>query len=88
METILLPLIAVLAGVVSFSSPCCLPLIPGYLSYVSALPLSQLGERDAVISARLGSRSRHDQELERFRESLISISARKMCDLHRPESLE
>src|SRR5438552_3737117 len=47
MDTVLLPLIAVLAGVISFSSPCCLPLIPGYLSYVSALPVSQLGDRDA-----------------------------------------
>jgi cytochrome c-type biogenesis protein len=27
--------IAVLAGVVSFASPCCLPLLPGYLAYVS-----------------------------------------------------
>ena len=30
------------AGVVSFSSPCCLPLLPGYLSSVSALPVSEL----------------------------------------------
>jgi len=44
---LLLPLAAVLAGIVSFSSPCCLPLIPGYLSYVSALPVSDLGRRDA-----------------------------------------
>lgn len=43
----LLPFAAVLAGFVSFSSPCCLPLIPGYLSYVSALPVSDLGRRDA-----------------------------------------
>lgn len=27
--------IAVLAGLVSFASPCCLPLVPGYLAYVS-----------------------------------------------------
>src|SRR6266508_1152413 len=27
--------LAVLAGVISFSSPCCLPLMPGYVSYVS-----------------------------------------------------
>ncbi len=27
--------IAVLAGLVSFLSPCCLPLLPGYLAYVS-----------------------------------------------------
>lgn len=45
--TFLLPLAAVVAGMVSFSSPCCLPLIPGYLSYVSALPVSELGRADA-----------------------------------------
>ena len=42
-----LPLAAVVAGFVSFSSPCCLPLIPGYLSYVSALPVADLGRSDA-----------------------------------------
>lgn len=42
-----LPLFAVVAGLISFSSPCCLPLLPGYLSYVSALPVSQLGDRQA-----------------------------------------
>lgn len=29
--------LAFVAGVISFSSPCCLPLIPGYLSHVSGL---------------------------------------------------
>ena len=56
METVLLPLVAVAAGVVSFTSPCCLPLIPGYLSYMSALPVSQLGQveaRAATLSAAL-----------------------------------
>src|SRR5258708_38824796 len=47
MATLLLPLGAVVAGIISFSSPCCLPLIPGYLSYVAALPVSELGERQA-----------------------------------------
>jgi cytochrome c-type biogenesis protein len=42
-----LPLVALVAGVISFSSPCCLPLIPGYLSYVSALPVADLGRREA-----------------------------------------
>lgn len=42
-----MPLVALVAGMISFSSPCCLPLIPGYLSYVSGLPVSGLGERDA-----------------------------------------
>ena len=47
MSGALLPLTAVVAGVLSFSSPCCLPLVPGYLSYVSALPVGGLGERSA-----------------------------------------
>jgi cytochrome c-type biogenesis protein len=47
LETLALPLLAVVAGILSFSSPCCLPLLPGYLSYVSALPVSELGERQA-----------------------------------------
>ena len=47
MTSLLLPPLAVLAGAVSFSSPCCLPLIPGYLSYISGLPIAGLGEREA-----------------------------------------
>jgi cytochrome c-type biogenesis protein len=43
----LLPLFAVVAGVISFSSPCCLPLLPGYVSYISALPTSTLGTKEA-----------------------------------------
>lgn len=41
-----LPL-AVLAGALSFSSPCCLPLIPSYLAYISGLPVSDLGRQEA-----------------------------------------
>ena len=47
MEALTLPLAALVAGIVSFSSPCCLPLLPGYLSYMSALPVADLAERDA-----------------------------------------
>jgi len=32
---------------ISFSSPCCLPLLPGYVAYISALPTSSLGTREA-----------------------------------------
>ena len=46
-EALTLPLLAFVAGFVSFSSPCCLPLIPGYLSYVSALPVAELGQAAA-----------------------------------------
>lgn len=51
MEVVTLPLLAVVAGLVSFSSPCCLPLIPGYLSSMSTLPVAELGDRQprAVI---------------------------------------
>jgi len=47
LEVVTFPLLAVTAGVLSFTSPCCLPLVPGYLSYVSALPVSELGGRQA-----------------------------------------
>lgn len=41
------PLFAMVAGVISFSSPCCIPLLPGYVSYISALRPSALGTREA-----------------------------------------
>ncbi|MCZ7531277.1 MAG: cytochrome c biogenesis protein CcdA [Acidimicrobiia bacterium] len=47
MEYVALPVIAIVAGMVSFSSPCALPLVPSYLSYVSALPVSELGRAEA-----------------------------------------
>ena len=37
-------LIAALAGLVSFLSPCVLPLAPGYLSYVTGLTGAELGD--------------------------------------------
>src|SRR6478609_4114149 len=36
---------AFLAGLLSFLSPCVLPLVPGYLSTVSAVEAGRLGER-------------------------------------------
>lgn len=47
MDLLVLPFLAVAAGVISFTSPCCLPLIPSYLSYVTALPVGELGTREA-----------------------------------------
>ncbi|MGQ0744391.1 MAG: cytochrome c biogenesis CcdA family protein [Acidimicrobiales bacterium] len=46
-EVVTMPLLAVAAGLVSFSSPCCLPLVPGYLSFMSALPVADLGAPQA-----------------------------------------
>ena len=37
--------VAFVAGVLSFLSPCVLPLIPSYLSFITGLSLDQLGER-------------------------------------------
>jgi cytochrome c-type biogenesis protein len=37
--------LAVLAGVVSFVSPCVLPLVPGYLSYVTGMTGADLAEQ-------------------------------------------
>jgi len=37
--------IAFLAGLISFLSPCVLPLIPGYISYISGTTLEKLAER-------------------------------------------
>ena len=42
--------VAAAAGAVTFLSPCCLPLVPGYLSYVTGMT----GARDRK-STRLNS---------------------------------
>ncbi|MEU9162800.1 cytochrome c biogenesis protein CcdA [Streptomyces sp. NPDC048424] len=44
--------VAFVAGLVSFLSPCVLPLVPGYLSYVTSLSVADLAD------ARGGRRSR------------------------------
>jgi cytochrome c-type biogenesis protein len=41
--------VAAAAGAVTFLSPCCLPLVPGYLSYVTGM--SGAGTQSASISA-------------------------------------
>ena len=33
------------AGLISFLSPCVLPLVPGYVSFISGVSLTELGER-------------------------------------------
>ena len=37
--------VAFLAGLISFLSPCVLPLIPGYISYISGTPLDKIKEK-------------------------------------------
>lgn len=43
-----LPLLAITAGVLSFTSPCALPLIPSFVSYVSGLRISELGRAETT----------------------------------------
>jgi cytochrome c-type biogenesis protein len=43
-ESVALP-IAFLAGVLSFLSPCVLPLVPSYVSFITGLSMEELGER-------------------------------------------
>lgn len=43
--------LALVAGVVSFTSPCCLPLMPGYVSYVSGVAGS--GSEIVAVRARV-----------------------------------
>ncbi len=48
--------LALVAGVLSFSSPCCLPLMPGYVSYVSGVAGSTTGAvavKTRVVGAAL-----------------------------------
>lgn len=49
---------ALLAGVLSFSSPCCLPLMPGYIAFISSVgeqqtPVDKPTRRRAVLAALL-----------------------------------
>ena len=47
--------LALLAGVISFSSPCCLPLMPGYVSYVSGTAGGVVNEGVALRSRMLAT---------------------------------
>ena len=40
--------IAFLAGIVSFLSPCVLPLIPGYISYISGMTLNKIIDKKKI----------------------------------------
>lgn len=60
-------LIAAVAGAVSFFSPCCLPLVPGYLSYVAGLSGGETrtaersvppGDEPTAVAAAVGGTAR------------------------------
>lgn len=44
-----LPIAAFAAGLISFLSPCVLPLVPGYISLVSGAGIEQLKQRDGKL---------------------------------------
>lgn len=41
---------AFLAGIISFLSPCILPLVPGYISFISGLSLAELSANSNIIT--------------------------------------
>jgi cytochrome c-type biogenesis protein len=47
--------VAVAAGAISFASPCVLPLVPGYLSYVTGMSAVDAQDRARVSAAADGS---------------------------------
>lgn len=48
--------VVVLAGAVSFFSPCVLPLVPGYLSYVTGMTGAEVADRADPARGRTGRR--------------------------------
>ena len=55
---VLAMLLAFAAGIVSFASPCVLPLAPGYLSYVTGLTGAELAGEEGSGSTRVAVKSR------------------------------
>jgi cytochrome c-type biogenesis protein len=49
MNTLPLPIAAFLAGLVSFLSPCVLPLVPGYVSLISGVGVEQLKAQESQL---------------------------------------
>ena len=48
--------VALIAGIISFLSPCVLPIVPPYLAYMSGVSLNEMtneekGRRKAIIAA-------------------------------------
>ena len=47
MSTLPLPIAAFFAGLVSFLSPCVLPLVPGYVSLISGVGVQELRSQES-----------------------------------------
>jgi cytochrome c-type biogenesis protein len=53
MSSLPLPIAAFLAGLISFLSPCVLPLVPGYVSLISGAGLDELQASNAQLKRRV-----------------------------------
>ncbi len=53
MSTLPLPIAAFLAGLVSFLSPCVLPLVPGYVSLISGAGVEELKTQESQLFRRV-----------------------------------
>ena len=49
MSTLPLPLAVFVAGLISFLSPCVLPLVPGYVSLISGVGVEQLKMKEGEL---------------------------------------
>ncbi|HEY3771156.1 MAG TPA: cytochrome c biogenesis protein CcdA [Candidatus Angelobacter sp.] len=49
MSSLPLPIAVFLAGIVSFLSPCVLPLVPGYISLISGASVEELKDKDSKL---------------------------------------
>src|SRR5579871_7024584 len=49
MSSLPLPIAVFLAGIVSFLSPCVLPLVPGYISLISGASVEELKTKDRKL---------------------------------------
>ena len=49
MQSLPLPLAAFVAGLISFLSPCVLPLVPGYVSLISGVGVEQLKMKEGDL---------------------------------------
>ncbi|MEU0490751.1 cytochrome c biogenesis CcdA family protein [Nocardiopsis changdeensis] len=66
--------LAIAAGLVSFLSPCVLPLVPGYLSYVTGMSAADVRKRTAV-GGGTATLAEVDDELAGRRWTMVTGSA-------------
>src|SRR5205809_6647296 len=53
MSSLPLPIAAFLAGLISFLSPCVLPLVPGYVSLISGAGVEELKSSESQLLRKL-----------------------------------